>query len=79
MLPTVALLMEVTNEIEEFNNRWDLNYCLYNSIYRDLELTERNLFILTPERVLRLLAIYPDIKIDFFFLTKFIKSMKMWQ
>ena len=73
MLPTVALLMEVTNEIEEFNNRWDLNYCLYNSIYRDLELTERNLFILTPERVLRLLAIYPDIKIDFFFFDEIYK------
>lgn len=73
VLPTVALLMEVTNEIEEFNNRWDLNYCLYNSIYRDLELTERNLFILTPERVLRLLAIYPDIKIDFFFFDEIYK------
>lgn len=73
VLPTVALLMEVTGEIEEFNNKHSLNYNLYNSIYRDVKLSARNIFILTPERVLRLLAIIPDISIDFFFFDEIYK------
>lgn len=73
VLPTVALLIEVTEDIEDFNTRYDLGYSLYNSVYKDLELTERNIFILTPERVLRLLANKPDIKIDFFFFDEIYK------
>lgn len=73
VLPTVALLIEVTEDIEDFNTRYDLGYSLYNSVYKDLDLTERNIFILTPERVLRLLAIKPDIKIDFFFFDEIYK------
>ena len=73
VLPTVALLIEVTEDIEEFNTRYDLGYSLYNSVYKDLELTERNIFILTPERVLRLLAIKPNIEIDFFFFDEIYK------
>lgn len=67
VLPTVALLIEVTEEIDDINEKHSLGYTIYNSIYRDLELSERNIFILTPERVLRLLAIVPDIELDFFF------------
>lgn len=73
VLPTVALLIEVSEDIEDFNTRYDLGYSLYNSVYKDLELTERNILILTPERVLRLLAIKPDIKIDFFFFDEIYK------
>lgn len=73
VLPTVALLIEVTEDIENFNTQYNLEYSLYNSVYKDLELTERNIFILTPERVLRLLAIKPDIKIDFFFFDEIYK------
>lgn len=73
VLPTVALLLEVTEDIENFNTQFNLGYSLYNSIYKDLELTERNIFILTPERVLRLLAIKPDIEIDFFFFDEIYK------
>lgn len=73
VIPTVALLIEVTEDIENFNIQYNLGYSLYNSVYKDLELTERNIFILTPERVLRLLAIKPDIKIDFFFFDEIYK------
>lgn len=73
VLPTVALLLEVTEDIENFNIKYDLGYSLYNSVYKDLELSERNIFILTPERVLRLLAIKPDIEIDFFFFDEIYK------
>ena len=73
VLPTVALLIEVTEEIDDFNKKHSLGYTIYNSIYRDLELSERNIFILTPERVLRLLAIVPDIELDFFFFDEIYK------
>ena len=73
VLPTVALLIEVTEEIDDFNEKHSLGYTIYNSIYRDLELSERNIFILTPERVLRLLTIVPDIELDFFFFDEIYK------
>lgn len=73
VLPTVALLIEVTEEIDYFNEKHRLGYTIYNSIYKDLELSERNIFILTPERVLRLLAIVPDIELDFFFFDEIYK------
>ena len=73
VLPTVALLIEVTEEIDDFNEKHSLGYTIYNSIYRDLELSERNIFIITPERVLRLLAIVPDIELDFFFFDEIYK------
>ena len=73
VLPTVALLIEVTEEIDDFNEKHRLGYTIYNSIYKDLELSERNIFILTPERVLRLLAVVPDIELDFFFFDEIYK------
>ena len=73
VLPTVALLIEVTEEIDDFNEKHSLCYTIYNSIYKDLELSERNIFILTPERVLRLLAVVPDIELYFFFFDEIYK------
>lgn len=73
VLPTVALLIEVTEEINDFNEKHNLGYSIFSSIYKDLELSERNIFILTPERVLRLLAIKPEIEIDFFFFDEIYK------
>lgn len=67
VLPTVALLMEVTEDLSEFFYQHNLSYKVHNSVYRDLELESRNVFVLTPERVLRLLALKPDLCIDFFF------------
>lgn len=73
VLPTVALLIEVTDEINAFIDQTQMMYKTHNSIYRDLVLEERNIFILTPERVLRLLAIAPDLDIDFFFFDEIYK------
>lgn len=67
VLPTVALLMEVTEDLSQFFRQHQLPYKVHNSVYRDLEIADRNVFILTPERVLRLLALQPDISVDFFF------------
>ncbi len=73
VLPTVALLIEVTEEIDDFNTKHNLGYGIYNSVYKDLELSKRNIFVLTPERVLRLLALKPEIEIDFFFFDEIYK------
>lgn len=73
VLPTVALLMEVTEELEQFNSKVSLGFTLYNSVYKDIHISDRNIFVLTPERVLRLLAIMPDIKLDFFFFDEIYK------
>ncbi|MCH5160552.1 MAG: DEAD/DEAH box helicase [Clostridiales bacterium] len=73
VLPTVALLIEVTEEIDAFNAKYKFGYSIYNSVYKDLELSERNIFVLTPERVVRLLAIVPDIEINFFFFDEIYK------
>ena len=67
VLPTVALLMEVTEDLSHFFKQHHLSYQVHNSVYRDLELGDRNVFILTPERVLRLLALQSDLTVDFFF------------
>lgn len=73
VLPTVALLMEVTEELEQFNDKASLGFTLYNSVYKDINISDRNIFVLTPERVLRLLAIMPDIRLDFFFFDEIYK------
>lgn len=67
VLPTVALLMEVTEDLSAFFKQHQLLYRVHNSVYRDLEIGDRNVFILTPERVLRLLALQPELIVDFFF------------
>lgn len=67
VLPTVALLMEVTDDLSSFCKKNNLKYNFVNSVYRDLEIGSKNIFVLTPERVLRLLALYPNLAIQFFF------------
>lgn len=73
VLPTIALLLEVSEEINWFNSKNCLNYSIYNSIYKDLEISDKNIFILTPERVLRLFVVIPNLKIDFFFFDEIYK------
>ena len=67
VLPTVALLMEVSGDLAAFFKNQKMDYSIFNSVYRDLEIADRNVFILTPERVLRLLALKEDLRIDFVF------------
>ena len=59
--------MEVTEDLSAFFKQHQLLYRIHNSVYRDLEIGDRNVFILTPERVLRLLALQPELIVDFFF------------
>jgi len=42
-------------------------YNVIKSIDREIDCQDRNIFVLTPERAMQLLAQYPNIEIDFFF------------
>lgn len=67
VFPTVALLNENTNSIKDFIKYKNLNYNIINNIYSEINIIENNIFILTPERTLKLLADYNELVIDFFF------------
>ena len=44
-----------------------MGYNVIKSIDREIDCQDRNIFVLTPERAMQLLAQYPNIEIDFFF------------
>ena len=51
-----------------------LNYNIINSVTEVIDPNEKNIFIFTPERAIQLMALYPDIKIDFFFFDEMYKE-----
>lgn len=68
VFPTVALLRENALNMEELNREKEMGYKVIKSIDGEINSEERNIFVFTPERAMQLLANYPDMKIDFFFL-----------
>lgn len=64
---TVALLRENALNMEELNQDKKMGYNVIKSIDREIDCQDRNIFVLTPERAMQLLAQYPNIEIDFFF------------
>ena len=67
VFPTVALLRENAQNMEELNKEKEMGYNVIKSIDSEINIHERNIFVFTPERAMQLLANYPDVKIDFFF------------
>lgn len=67
VFPTVALLRENAQNMEEINREKDMRYNVIKSIDGEIKCDDRNIFVFTPERAMQLLANYPEIKIDFFF------------
>lgn len=67
IFPTVALLVENMDSINEFNEKHQLNYNVLNSFQEIDEESPRNIFILTPERAITIFEEEPKLKIDFFF------------
>ena len=67
VFPTVALLRENALNMEELNQDKKMGYNVIKSIDREIDCQDRNIFVLTPERAMQLLAQYPNIEIDFFF------------
>lgn len=67
VFPTVALLRENALNMEELNQDKKMGYNVIKSIDREIDCQDRNIFVLTPERAMQLLAQYSNIEIDFFF------------
>ncbi len=73
VFPTVALLQENAQSMARFVQDNNLNYHIVKNVDTDLRMEDNNIFVFTPERVLQLIATYPDIKIDFFFFDEIYK------
>lgn len=64
---TIALLNENTDSINQLIQSIELEYRVVNNVYSGIDDTEKHIFILTPERALKLLADNANLNIDFFF------------
>lgn len=73
IFPTIALLNENTDNINELIKSYKLGYHVVNNIYTGIEEGNNYIFILTPERVLKLLADNNFLNIDFFFFDEIYK------
>jgi len=67
IFPTIALLRENASEMARFVRDKELNYHVIKSVDGEIDPNERNIFVFTPERTIQLLALYPKLKLDFFF------------
>lgn len=67
LFPTIALLNENTESVNQLIQELKLDYKIINNVYSGIEDTEKHIFILTPERALKLLADNANLSIDFFF------------
>lgn len=74
IFPTIALLRENAIDMQNFVIDKRLNYNIINSVTEVIDPNEKNIFIFTPERAIQLMALYPDIKIDFFFFDEMYKE-----
>lgn len=67
LFPTIALLNENTDSINQLIQGLELEYKVVNNVYSGIDDAEKHIFILTPERALKLLADNAKLNIDFFF------------
>lgn len=67
LFPTIALLNENMDSINQLIQSIELEYRVVNNVYSGIDDTEKYIFILTPERALKLLADNANLNIDFFF------------
>lgn len=67
LFPTIALLNENTDSINQMIQGLELEYKVVNNVYSGIDDEEKHIFILTPERALKLLADNANLNIDFFF------------
>ena len=67
VFPTIALLNENTDSMKDLIRALGSEYKIVNNVYSSIDENEKHIFILTPERVLKLLSDQQNLKIDFFF------------
>lgn len=73
IFPTIALLNENTESINQMIRDLSLEYKVINNVYTGVEDRDNHIFILTPERALKLLADNSGLNIDFFFFDEIYK------
>ena len=73
VFPTVALLQENARTMATFIKNFNLDYQIIKTVDAAFDDEDRKIFVFTPERTLQLLALYPNIKIDFFFFDEIYK------
>ena len=73
VFPTIALLNENTESIRTLLKSLKSTYKIINNVYSGIDLKDKHIFILTPERTLKLLADNLDLQIDFFFFDEIYK------
>ena len=67
VFPTIALLNENTDNIKDLISILRAEYKIVNNVYSNINEDDKHIFILTPERVLKLLSDQQSLNIDFFF------------
>ncbi len=72
VFPTISLLNENVDNFYEFRRKHKIPYEIINNTHMEI-VSEQNIFILTPERVLKLLSDNPSLKFDFFFMDEVYK------
>lgn len=73
LFPTIALLNENTDSINQLIRDLSMEYKVINNVYSGIEPEDKHIFILTPERALKLLADNLFLHIDFFFMDEIYK------
>lgn len=73
LFPTIALLNENTDSINQLIRDLSMEYKVINNVYSAIETEDKHIFILTPERALKLLADNSLLHIDFFFMDEIYK------
>ena len=73
VFPTVALLQENARTMSTFIKNFNLDYQIIKTVDTVFDDEDRKIFVFTPERTLQLLALHPNIKIDFFFFDEIYK------
>lgn len=73
LFPTIALLNENTDSINQLIRDLSMEYKVINNVYFGIETEDKHIFILTPERALKLLADNSSLHIDFFFMDEIYK------
>lgn len=73
IFPTIALLNENTDNIKNMIKSLGSSYKIVNNVYSGIVPTEKHIFILTPERALKLLSDNDSLQFDFFFFDEIYK------
>ena len=78
IFPTISLLNENYLNFKEFNSKLDMGYTVINSTHKVIKNDSKNILILTPERLLKILNDNPEIEFDFFFMDEIYKIDKIF-